>query len=281
MKQYIISIAIWMMSLCVVADQAKPLVVTTIKPLALIAGSALGDRAKVEYLFTPQGSAHHLSWRISQLRRIEAADLVIWGGEALEGALGKAFADIPRDKLIEIQAIEGLHWPSGSGAHQHDHHSSSRDPHVWLNPHNANVVARVIQSRLGLAPSTLFADEEIAQFAVTLKPAQGSSYIFQHDAFRHFTETFALSKGQSLADAAGNAKGIRGRLALQQGAQPPACVFAEKGSYSKAAAVTAERLQVPLIELDLMGVDSMVNDRGYQNYLDSLRTQFLSCFKSG
>ncbi len=59
------------------SQTVKPRVVTTIKPLAIIAKSALGDSAVVEYLQPNNQSAHDLSLPVSALMKLDRADLVL------------------------------------------------------------------------------------------------------------------------------------------------------------------------------------------------------------
>ncbi|MDB9843886.1 zinc ABC transporter substrate-binding protein, partial [Porticoccaceae bacterium] len=59
---------------------AKPLIVTTIKPLAIIAKSAVGDAADVTYLLPANQAPHNFSLPVSALNKIAQADLVIWVG---------------------------------------------------------------------------------------------------------------------------------------------------------------------------------------------------------
>ena len=73
----------------------KPLV-TSIKPLAIIAKSALQDRARVEYLMPAGLSPHDVVLKLSDMRKLADADLVFWIGPEFEIRAAKQFAAIPQ-----------------------------------------------------------------------------------------------------------------------------------------------------------------------------------------
>ena len=54
-----------------------PLVVTTNKPLAIIAKAALGDNVRVQFLQSASQSSHDLTLSISALGKIQKAQLVV------------------------------------------------------------------------------------------------------------------------------------------------------------------------------------------------------------
>ena len=58
--------------------------VTSIKPLALIAQEIAGDKVSVENLLPVKASPHDYPLRVSDIRRLQDADLVLWVGPSLE-----------------------------------------------------------------------------------------------------------------------------------------------------------------------------------------------------
>ena len=83
------------------APQA-PLIITTIKPLAIIAKAAVADKAQVEFLQSAAQSAHEVSLPVSAMKKIEQADLIIWIGDGFEARIGKSMALVPEAKRITV-----------------------------------------------------------------------------------------------------------------------------------------------------------------------------------
>ena len=88
--------------------QQKPLIITTIKPLAIIAKSAVADNARVEYLQSAVQSAHEVSLPVSALKKIERAELIIWIGDGFEARIGKPMALLSFD--IQLQMFYVNNW---------------------------------------------------------------------------------------------------------------------------------------------------------------------------
>ncbi|MDA7826289.1 zinc ABC transporter substrate-binding protein, partial [Porticoccaceae bacterium] len=83
----------------------KPLVVTSIKPLAIIAKSALQDRARVEYIMPAGLSPHDVVLKVSDMRLLAEADLVLWIGSDFEIRAAKQFVSLPASKLMTAMNV--------------------------------------------------------------------------------------------------------------------------------------------------------------------------------
>ena len=87
---------------------------------------------------------HDYSLNVNQVRSVEAADVIVVSGAGLEAFLEDVLEDRPR-----IDASVGIELICGSGEehhhdHSHDGHSHGEDPHIWLSPANAKVMAKNI-----------------------------------------------------------------------------------------------------------------------------------------
>ena len=181
----------------------KPLIITTIKPLAIIAQSAVGDQARVEFLQSAAQSAHGVSLPVSALKKIDRADLIIWIGEMFEFRVAKPMALLPEERRITVMQLPMI-APEDTGRQQevgyqrgevHDHGEFSVDPHVWLNPENANLIAAEIQQRLKLPVKAIISAEQIAKLAAELAPLSDKQFLAHHDALGHFTSLFNCNLG--------------------------------------------------------------------------------------
>ena len=256
---------------------SRPLVVATIKPLAIIAKSALGESADVEYLQASNQSPHDLSLPVSALEKLDRADLVLWIGEDFEARVAKTLNRIPVSR--RITALELPLLASDTETARQDH--LGVDPHVWLNPENANVIAKAIQKKLGRPLKNIITDSQVAELAAQLVPFAKQNYLTHHDAFGHFVSTFNLSAGMSIRDASGGQQGAKTQYLLRKTATKnnARCIFVEPQYADKDVWVLAQQLQLPLKPLDPQGFDQRLTADGYQAFLSGLAVQFKACFE--
>ena len=280
----------------------KPLIITTIKPLAIIAQSAVGDQARVEYLQSAVQSAHEVSLPVSALKKIDQAGLIIWIGELFESRIAKSMQLLPQNKRITVMQLP-LSMPTdtdrqknvgGDSDHSHGHghsrlsahselsaHSALRaDPHVWLNPNNANLIAAEIQQRLKLPVTEIISADQIADLSAVLTPLSEKQFLVHHDALDHFTSVFNLQSGLSIRDASGASQGARSQYRLRQAAITSAasCIFVEPQYADRDARVIAEELSLPIAVIDLQGLDQPLNEDAYRHFMQTLVAQFKDCF---
>ena len=92
---------------------------------------------------------------------------------------------------------------------EHDHADGRNDPHVWMDPENAKVIARALAKTLGdidtqnaaryHANAESFAgdvDRLSADMADEVKLVRDKRYIVFHDAYQYFEKRFGLSAGR-------------------------------------------------------------------------------------
>ena len=86
--------------------------VASIRPLALLAQELLqgSERVRVQTLLPAAVSPHAYALRVSDMRRLQAADLVVWVGPELERFLAKPLSRSGKAQL-RLTALSGLHWP--------------------------------------------------------------------------------------------------------------------------------------------------------------------------
>ena len=190
-----------------------PLVVTTIKPLAIIAQSAAGDAANIEYLVPANQSPHDFSLPVSALKKIASADLVVWIGRDFETRSAKTMAQIPTSKLVSV--IDQIASQADSAAHDHsDGHGL--DPHLWLDPNYGNAIAAEIQSRLGLPIKEILDQDSIQVLQASLASSADKTYLTHHDAYAHFVRAFKLPAGFPIRDIRGDVKGVKSQYQLRK-----------------------------------------------------------------
>ena len=118
------------------ASSGKLKIVATVFPLAEFARTIIGDRGEVSQILPPGADVHTWLPRVSDIRKIETADLLISVGQGLEPWLESLLKGAKSAHLVRIQASEGLALIRGGAeaptGREHDHDHGEFDPHVWL-----------------------------------------------------------------------------------------------------------------------------------------------------
>lgn len=257
----------------------RPMVVTTIKPLAIIARSAVGDAAEVEYLLPGNQAPHDFAPPASGLRKMAQADLVLWVGPGFETRSAKTIQRLPSAK--RIAAIDFADEPQGSSPDDQHNHSLAADPHIWLNPNKANKIAAQLQAHLGLPIAAIISQQKIAQLEQQLAADKDKTYLSHHDAYGHFAEAFGLAPGLSIRDASGEVQGAKSQYQLRKNIASAnvSCIFVEPQYQDKDASVIADEFGLALIQLDPQGMAQSLNNNAYLEFIDNLVEQFKVCYQ--
>jgi len=258
-------------------DASQMLVVTTNKPLAIIARAALGDRARVEFLQSANQSAHDLTLSISSLGKIQKAQLVVLLGDEVEPRVAKAVLALPKHRVMRVLDLPFLRFNTDSKQVRHGH---ERDPHVWLDPQNGNLIGRAIQDRIGVRGQDIIREVEMMRLRSILAPYAKGRYLTHHDAFGHFARGFGLVSGLSIRDASGGQKGAKSQYLLRKEAleNTVECVFVEPQYANKDAQGIAATFNLPIISIDPQGTNQSLRDEGYEQFMQRLVAQFRACF---
>lgn len=164
---------------------------------------------------------HDYTLQVSQMRMLEAAELVVISGAGLEEFIEDV---LPEDGRV-VDSSVGCHLHGGEHEHEdvhHDDHHHEIDPHIWLDPENAKIMAANIC--IGLA-TAYPAYEEIfdrnlvdltAQLDAlqsygeeTLSELSCREIITFHDGFGYFAERFDLTILRALEEEAGSEPSAR------------------------------------------------------------------------
>lgn len=109
---------------------AEVRVLTSIKPLQLIAAAVQDGAGTPEVLLPPGASPHHYALRPSDIRRVREAELLYWIGPDLEVFLPRVLEGRERPSLA-VQELAGLHLRHFGAAHRHgeEEHADEHDEH--------------------------------------------------------------------------------------------------------------------------------------------------------
>ena len=272
-------------------EKGKPLLVTSIKPLAIIAQSAFKDNVTVEYLMPAALSPHDVVIKLSDVRKIADADLVLWIGPEFEVRSAKQFANVPLEKLVTaMDLLEADHQGSAHNEHHvedyqessHDDHHGGIDPHIWLSPEIVKQLVHRLSDRLGIKADKVFNQKAKQNIEARLKNAKQGNYIVHHQGFGYFIEEFDLQPGLSIRDMLGKQQGAKTQynLRLEGEKRGVSCVFVEPQHGQKDAVGIAKDLAVPTRTIDILAVAYKDELPSYEAYMFGLAKQFASCFEN-
>ncbi|CAI8770092.1 zinc transport system substrate-binding protein [Pseudomonas sp. IT-P4] len=284
--------------------QAEVKVLTSIKPLQLIAAAVQDGVAIPEVLLPPGASPHNYALRPSDVRKVQSVDLLYWIGPDMEGFLPRvlngrtlpnvAVQDLPGMKLRRFAEDNHSHAEEAD-EHDHDHRPGSLDAHLWLSPVNARVIATKMAADLIAADpanaaryeSNLKAfDERLdaldARLKKRLADVQGKPYFVFHEAFDYFEDAYGLKHVGVFSVAAEVQPGAQHVAAMRARLQEvgKTCVFSEPPLRPRLAETLVAGLPVKLAELDALGGYTPATVQGYEQVLEKLGNDLAGCLES-
>ncbi|WP_421548123.1 zinc ABC transporter substrate-binding protein [Pseudomonas sp. QD4] len=286
------------------AAQAEVQVLTSIKPLQLIAAAVQDGVAVPEVLLPPGASPHNYALRPSDVRKVQSVDLLYWIGPDMEGFLPRvlkgrtlpsvALQDIPGLKLRRFAEDSHSH-AEDADEHDHDHRPGSLDAHLWLSPVNARVIAARMAADLSAADpanaaryqSNLSAfegrlDALDARLKQRLAGIAGKPYFVFHEAFDYFEDAYGLKHTGVFSVAAEVQPGAQHVAAMRTRLQEvgKTCVFSEPPLRPRLAETLIAGLPVKLAELDALGGYTPATAQGYEQVLEKLGNDLAGCLES-
>ncbi|HEY7746490.1 MAG TPA: zinc ABC transporter substrate-binding protein [Desulfuromonadales bacterium] len=323
------ALAVFLLLLPLLPDRLQaaeaPRVVVSIKPLHSIVAGVMAEVAVPELLLSGGESPHSYALRPSQARALARADVIFWIGPELETFLIKPLQSLGRGGMI-ITVIEapGMHllpvrsggvWenhehdadehPShasdehaGEKNHGHDHEGAEEgmDPHLWLDPRNAKVVARLAAAELGrVFPAHRARMEANAEAMATkldaldaelhreLAPVRGRPFIVFHDAYQYFEARYGLSAAGAITLSPEQAPGAQRLREIRKtirdrGAR---CVFSEPQFTPRLVATVIEGSGARQGVLDPLGGDGLkLGPEAYFSLMRQLGENLRVCLQS-
>lgn len=242
----------------------------TEKPRAQIAATTLpvyeftarlcdGTDLTVTQLVTEQVSClHDYSLNVQQVRAAEAAELIVISGAGLE----EFMEDLLHDKSV-IDSSEGITLIDSGYEHSHDHaevyhegHVHEEDPHIWLSPANAKIMAQnICQGLSGQYPQhadtfdknltallteldalQVYGEEQLADLSCR-------ELITFHDGFAYLADSFDLTILEAVEEESGSEASAAELIHLIEEVRHhdlPAIFTEALGSVSAAQTIAAE-----------------------------------------
>lgn len=276
---------------------AAPKVVTSIKPLQLIAAAVLKDIAEADVLLPPGSSPHHYALKPSDVRKLAKADLIIWIGPDLEVFLSKTVQNSETDVLTLLpgEFKEEEHHEESEDGHGHHHHDHEQDPHLWMDPIQVMMIAEKMAAHLSEKHPEHKAQlmQNVQQFSAELvkldrqlhqqfEPVTDKGFYVFHDAYQSFTSRYGLKQLGYFTVDPGRPVGTRHLAEIRQKLvdNQVVCVFGEPQFKAKVVAAVTDDLDVGYAELDPLAIDIPSTPEGYKQYLKWLAGQLQQCLSS-
>lgn len=291
----LIRYAVVLAALLPVFAHAQGTVLASVKPLQLIAAAITDGVSTPQLLIPANQSPHNFNLRPSDMRNINAADIVLWVGPGLETYLSRVFAQrSATSNIIEIAALTDVQLLDlAPGEHEHGHsHDEPYDPHLWLSTHNAVAIATALHAELlVLDPDNgavytqnlhLFQDEVrdlqqrlSAQFA----PLASSAYAVYHNGVQYFEKQLGIAHQFVLVPDHEQQPGIRHLLELRAQVQAlaPSCLFDDINSNDATVATVFQNHPVRRVRLDTLGESVAVSRTAYVQMLTQLADAMQQC----
>lgn len=184
---------------------AKPTIVTTIYPLYEFTKQVVGDKAEV-ILLVPAGAEPH-DWEPApaDLIKVKNAAMIVYNGTGMEPWIDKMANTVLTGKKAVVATGAVSLLPAQYNEEGGPAESGEADPHVWLDPVNAQAIVQAIavaaaeldpgnagyyQANAAAYNQQLAALHE--EYAAALTPAPRRVFITSHAAFGYLANRYGL-----------------------------------------------------------------------------------------
>ncbi len=300
------------------AHDHVPHVATDIAPIHALVAQVMQGVGTPDLILPPGASPHGYAMRPSEAAALAEADLVVWVGPSLTPWLEKSLDTIAANaaRLTLTQSGVTAQLPFRDAAvfgdadhheahddheedhegehsdHDHDDHVGAMDPHVWLDPVNAQMWLGVIADQLAkrdpehaevyldnAKSARAGLDALIADTRQSLTPLADMRFVVFHDAYQYFEARFGLKAAGaiSLGDASrpSPARIAALRDAVKEGAIT--CALAEPQFNAGLIDTVFEGTDVSTQVIDPIGAKLVPGPELYTQLLRGMADSFAGC----
>jgi manganese/iron transport system substrate-binding protein len=230
-------------------------VVATTTQVADFARVVGGDRVRVTNLIKPNVDAHDYEPSPADIDAIARADVVLQNGVGLEEWL---------DDTIQSSGFQGPVADTSRGVALRQDEGGERDPHIWQDPRNAQVMAANVERALaaaepaaapGFAARLAAYTRELraldAEVARQIDSLANKKLVTNHDAFGYYIDRYGLELVGSVIPSADTSAELSGRdirdLVARIRATKVKAVFTEASLPASAAETIAAEAGVKVV----------------------------------
>lgn len=268
-------------------------IVVTIKPLYNLVAALMQGISNSKPILLLQGDAspHDYALKLSDVKLLGYADLIVWGGDQLEVFLRKLLKQEKfANKLFTVQNLPGINKLQFRN-------SQYLDEHLWLSPENAKVIVQALEKALITldAKNAKQYKANKRKFLIKLagvdshikdklKIATNKNYIVFHDAYQYFEKFYGLQPPVVISDHPAMPLSMQRMLIIHDLIikNKVHCLFKEPQFSSKVldSLIKSKDLngQLKVGILDPLGSDQDLGAGGYFKLINNLAEEFYNCF---
>ncbi|MGY3929926.1 ABC-type high affinity zinc transporter periplasmic binding protein [Aeromonas encheleia] len=282
-------------------------VLTTIKPLGFIAAAITDGVSEPKVLLPTGASPHDFALRPSDIRSINEADLVVWVGPELEGFMAKPLAKHPH--VLTLTRVEGMplfDYSKQAGheepadeeheGHDHDghegHHHEGVDPHIWLGPTQALVIAKAMSEtlsardpgnaeryRANLLAFQAKVDAKDKVIAGQMKVVNQKGYFVFHEAYGYWERHYGMSSKGHFTVSPERRPGAKTLVEIRKALEEKqaSCIYAEPQFSPAVIESVARNTGAKVLLLDEVGEQVPLGPDGYPQFMQQLADAFAQC----
>lgn len=280
---------------------ASPRVFSTIYPLQQIANAITGEQTGL--IVDTYLSPHSYHPKPSDAKDLLAADILLTVGEVLMPQLNSYIKQRKGKITLRASQLPGIDLIKGHHHHdqdelgeaqqlytQHTHQAFYYDPHLWLSPDNALVIATALTQQLKQVDpqnQTQY-EKHLIQFKQQLQQTVSSikqqleniepvPYFVFHDAYRYFENYFDIASAGIIRAHVGQS--VRTKHLTELKAQldklPIACLFREPQFKSSIVDKLAQNPNLVIATIDPIGYTKPA--KGYSKILTDIADALVLC----
>ncbi|MDB6016402.1 MAG: Periplasmic solute binding protein [Pedosphaera sp.] len=288
---------IWVVTLVVLgmaetgrAEGRKLKVLTSFLPVYCFTMNVAGDLAEVENLLPPGADPHEFQFSPREMRKLNAADVIVINGLQLESWLDRVIKSTDHPQTV-VEMAAGLkselitaspYLNLGAGASE----ATAPNPHIWLDPHlAAHAVTNILNALQKADPTNAAGYERNArqylarlekldgELRAGLAPFKGKPVITLHDAFPYFARRYDLRIVGVVEKVPEVEPSLRyvGELGKVIRSEKVKAIFSERQSSPKLAEQMARDYHLAVAQLDTLETGEFKPDAYEEGMRNNLR----------
>ena len=266
-----------------------PKIISSINPIYQIVNFISNDKKNSSLLIEPKSSSHSYYFIPSKIKALEKSDVIFYIGNDLENNLSKILTNLKtKPKIIQLtksQNIKLLQFQSRFT-------TENNDPHIWLDPQNAIIIAQKITKTLSdlYPPNTKIYQNNFKKFQEDiikmdkenksqLASLTSKKFLVEHNGTAYFknyynikiigairyyhNQTFTIEEIQKLND-----------LIKKENIS---CILVSLQEGNGLAIQIANNNRIKFTTIDIIGQKSNNTKNGYTKIITDLVTQITKC----
>lgn len=288
MKKTLAVLAVIMLCLSLSGCRTLPaqaqIVATTLPVYEFTASLCKDTNISVSQLINENISClHDYTLKVHQMQMLEKAEVVIISGAGLDAFI----QDVVKNETLIIDASSHISFLSAEQhhAHSHEHDHNDVDPHIWLSPANAKVMADNIYSHLcdqypeyapvftaNLQQLNLKIDALYNYGSQALSTISNRDCITFHDGFAYLADAFDLHILHAIEEESGSEASAQEIVELISliDTHGISAIFTEKNTVPSSATILHNEINIPVYELDMAISGNSYFDAMYHN-IDTIK----------